>query len=311
MKSRKSGSKPATRRDFFAEVTDKIMRSLEKGCVPWIRPWSDNPGTREIPVNAHGRQYRGINRVLLGMEQSIMGYQTPQWFTRMMANDAGGHIRKGEKGTPIVFFRLLEKPSEPDDPDQNDNGEYRRRWVHRFYYVWNRDQLDGIDGVPATVPVDRKPTNNPHGLAARLMLECDAEVRFGGNQACYLPGPDYIRMPWLEQFNSVDDFHATQLHELVHWTGHPSRLARKCGSFGSSDYAKEELVAEMGSAFLCDWCGIKSDLQHPEYIATWLGVLADDTSAVIFAATQAQKAFDYLLDKAGINLDAKGLKEAA
>ena len=316
MKSRKSGRNPANRRDFFAEVTDKIMRALEKGCVPWIKPWTDNPGTREIPVNAHGRQYRGINRVLLGMEQSLTGYATPQWFTRKMANQAGGHIRKGESGTPVVLFRPVDrKPSEPGDPDRNENNdreEARRYWVYRFYYVWNRDQLEGVDGVPAPEPIVRGSTVHRHALSDRLFLDSGAEVRYGGNRAYYAPGPDHIRLPLPEQFSGIDGFHATRFHELVHWTGHPSRLARKYGSqFGTPDYAREELVAEMGSAFLCDWCGLEAELQHPEYIASWLKVLDEDKSAVIIAATQAQKAFDFLLEKSGLNVESDDLREAA
>ncbi len=315
MKSRKSGSRAANRRDFFAEVTDKILRALEKGCVPWIRPWTDNPGTREIPMNAHGRQYRGINRVLLGMEQFAAGYTTQQWFTRRMANEAGGHIRKGEKGTPVVLFRPVDrKPSADGDPDPNQNNakeDSRRYWVYRFYHVWNRDQLEGVDAVPAPAPIARGSTAHRHGLADMLFLSTDAEVRYGGNRAYYAPGPDHIRLPLPEQFSGVDGFHATRLHELVHWTGHASRLARKYGSFGSPDYAREELVAEMGSAFLCDWCGLEAELQHPEYIASWLKVLNDDRSAVIVAASQAQKAFDFLLEQSGMNVEPNPLRDAA
>lgn len=313
MTSRKYGSGAAKRRDFFAEVTDKIMRSLEQGCAPWIRPWSEHPGNREVPISAYGRQYRGINRVLLGMEQSMNGYTTQQWFTRKMANDAGGYIRKGERGTPIVFFSPVEKePSEPGDPDRNFNGESRRHWFHRFYYVWNRDQLEGVDGVQAPVQVVRGPTNERHGLSDCLFHGTGAEVRYGGNRAYYAPVEDYIRLPLPEQFCGLDGFHATRFHELVHWTGHPGRLARKYeGAFGSSDYAREELVAEMGSAFLCDWCGLEAELQHPEYIASWLKVLGGDKSAVIVAASQAQKAFDFLLEMAGMKDMGEDLKKAA
>ena len=315
MKSRKSGSRSADRRDFFAEVTDKIMRALEKGCVPWIKPWTDSPGTREIPINAHGRHYRGINRVLLGMEQFAMGYTTQQWFTRKMANEAGGHIRKGQKGTPVVLFRPVDrKPSENGDSNPNDtdgNGESRSYWVYRFYYVWNRDQLDGVDAVPAPVPIVRGPTAQRHALADQIFLDSGAHVSYGGNRAYYASEEDFIRLPLPEQFCGPDGFHATRFHELVHWTGHASRLARKYGSFGSRDYAREELVAEMGAAFLCDWCGLESELQHPEYIASWLKVLDEDRSAVIVAASQAQKAFDFLLATSGMNEEADDLKRAA
>ena len=315
MKSLNSGSRAAHRRDFFAEVTDKILRALEKGCVPWIKPWTDNPAIREIPINAHGRQYRGINRVLLGMEQSVMGYATQQWFSRRMANEAGGHIRKGEKGTPVVLFRPVDKkPSGHGDPDLNQNNAKevsRRSWVYRFYYVWNRDQLEGVDAAPAPVPIVRGSTAHRHAHSDELALGSGAEIRYGVNRAYYAPGPDHIRLPLPQQFMDIDGFHATRFHELVHWTGHASRLARNHGPFGSPDYAREELVAEIGSAFLCDWCGLEAELQHPEYIASWLKVLGGDKSAVIVAASQAQKAFDFILEIAGTNVGAEDLKEAA
>lgn len=309
MKSRNSGSEPANRRDFFAEVTGKIMRALEKGCAPWIRPWSVNPGTSAIPVSASGRQYRGINRILLGMEQSLLGYTSPQWYTRKMANQAGGHIRKGEKGTPIVFFRPVDgSPSEPEGPDPDDNNDSTDRfWVHRFYYVWNRNQIEGVDGAPAPEPMVCGTSENRHSRSDCLVLGTDARFGYGGNRAFYSPGADRIQLPLPEQFDLLDHFHSTRFHELVHWTGHAARLGRRYGRFGDPDYAREELVAEMGAAFLCEWCGLLAEPQHPEYIASWLKVLDEDRSAVIVAASQAQKAFDFILEKSGMNEEVSDL----
>ncbi|MXX17567.1 MAG: DUF1738 domain-containing protein [Gammaproteobacteria bacterium] len=313
MKSPNSGSDPANRRDFFAEVTGKIMCALEQGCAPWVRPWSENPGTSAIPISASGRQYRGINRILLGMEQSLLGYNSPQWYTRKMANQAGGHIRKGEKGTPIVFFKPVDKsPSEPEGPDPDDNNDSTGRfWVHRFYYVWNRDQLEGVDGAPAPEPMVQGPRWHLHRRSDYLALGTDAKFEYGGNRAYYSPGADRIVLPLPDQFYHEDDFHSTRFHELVHWTGHTSRLGRRYGRFGDPDYAREELVAEMGAAFLCEWCGLLAELQHPEYIASWLRVLDEDKSAVIVAASQAQKAFDFILEQSGMNEEVSDLRKAA
>ncbi len=310
MKNTPSGRPAVARRDLFAEVTNKIISALEKGCAPWVKPWSETRGTRETPVSARDRGYRGINRIILTMAQCVSGYPTAQWFTRKMAIEAGGHIRKGEKGTAIVFFRPIDlKPAESAESDPDDRNEAARRiWIHRCYYVWNRAQLVGVDGIPMPQIPSLGSTAYRHALSDRLVDGSGAEIHFGGNRAYYAPGGDFIRVPNPPQFANVGSFHATRFHGLVHWTGHGSRLARKYGmAFGDPDYAREELVAEMGAAFLCEWTGLAAELQHPEYIASWLEVLKADSAAVIVAATQAQKAVDFLMEKAG----QEDLREAA
>jgi len=306
------------KRDVFQEVTDRIMRSLEKGVAPWVKPWSvDDAG---IPASATGRTYRGINKVVLGMVQAEEGYSSNVWFTRRMARAAGGWIGKGQKGTAVFFFKPVEESghagsdedeesgsqSEPTSFDRSeDDGERRRRWFTRHYFVWNRDQVENLPKAakPEAVPrAIHDPESFTHELADWIVAGSGAEIRYSGTRAFYSPQEDYIQIPEHGLFKDPGGFHSTRFHELTHWTGHPSRLAREYGWHPACDeYAKEELVAEMGSAFFCDWCGIQSGLQHPEYIHSWLKVLEQDKSAVVVAATLAQKAFDLVLERAGMN----------
>jgi len=178
-------------------------------------------------------------------------------------------------------------------------------WFVRHYFVWNRDQVENLPEVekPAEGPRPvRDPASFVHELADRIAAGSGADIRYGGTRAFYSPEEDCIQLPEHGFFRDPGGFHSTRFHELTHWTGHPSRLARDYGWHPACDaYAKEELVAEMGSAFFCDWCGIRSGLQHPEYIQSWLPVLEQDKSAIVVAATLAQKAFDLVLERAGMN----------
>ena len=306
------------KRDIFQEVTDRIMRSLEKGVAPWIKPWAvDDAG---IPTSATGRHYRGINKVVLGMAQAEEEYSSNVWFTRKMARDAGGWIGKGQKGTAVVFFKPIEESDQDESPEDEgigvpaepssfsnleENGGRKRRWFVRHYFVWNRDQIENLPKVarPEGGPrVTHDPESFTHELAERIVHGSGADIRYGGMAAFYSPQQDYIQIPDCELFKDPGGFHSTRFHELTHWTGHPSRLAREYGWHRASvEYAKEELVAEMGSAFFCDWCSIRSGLQHPEYINSWLTELEKDKSTIVVAATLAQKAFDLVFERAGIN----------
>ena len=314
---KKNNNQP--KRDIFQEVTDRIMQSLENGVAPWVKPWTtDDAG---IPVSATGHHYRGINKVVLGMVQVDQEYSSNVWYTRKMARAEGGWIKKGEKGTAVVFFKPMEQI------DQNDSNEYqeiemqeespiddlnveadrRRRWFVRHYFVWNRDQIENLPTETKTVGGPRvihDPESYTHKLAEKIVYGSGADIRYGGSRAFYSPEQDCIQLPEPGFFRDPGGFHSTRFHELTHWTGHPSRLARDYGWHPACDtYAKEELVAEMGSAFFCDWCGIRSGLQHPEYIQSWLTVLEQDKSAIVVAATLAQKAFDLVFERAGINPD--------
>ncbi len=294
MKNRNdSGAAGVVQRDLYQEVTDSILGALERGCAPWIRPWDAGAVAQDTPVNGWtGRAYRGINTLLLWVAQTALGYDSGEWFTFRQAKLAGGQVRKKEKATLVVLWKPLEvADKEAEEPDAR-----KTVMLMRHYNVFNRAQLDGLPEATAQ-PVSGR-TWDPVERAEEVVVASKASITYGGDRACYAPGPDRIRMPARAAFREPGEFYSTQFHELTHWTGHASRLAREYGSrFGDSAYAREELVAEMGAAFLCAAVGIEGQLQHPEYIGAWLDVLREDKRAVITAASHAQKAADFLLQQ--------------
>ncbi len=280
----------STKWDLYQDVTDRIIAALEDGCAPWVKPWSVEACTTDIPINGHSRRaYRGINTLLLWLTQAGSGFSSREWFTFKQAQEWDGHVRRHEKATLIVFWKQIEV----DDTASDKPGATKQVPVLRYYHVFNRDQ---IDDLPDEKPLPKWEWD-PVDHAERLVAASGAEVTHLGSSAYYLPGPDVIRMPLPASFQTAAEYYATQLHELTHWTGHASRLARKYGErFGDTAYAREELVAEMGSAFLCAAVNIVGKLQHPEYINHWLAVLRGDKRAVFTAASHAQKAADFLLE---------------
>ena len=292
MKTRnRNGAEGAVQRDLYQEVTDSILGALEKGCAPWIKPWDSSTGEQDIPVNGWtGRAYRGINTLLLWVAQTALGYASGEWFTFKQARLAGGQVRKKEKATLVVLW----KPLEVADREAEETDAKKTVMLMRHYHVFNRAQLDGLPEAAAK-PVSGRAWD-PVERAEEVVRASRAEITYGGDRACYAPGLDQIRMPARAAFRKPGEFYSTQFHELTHWTGHGSRLDREYGKrFGDSAYAREELVAEMGAAFLCAAVGIEGKLQHPEYIGAWLDVLREDKRAVITAASHAQKASDFLL----------------
>ncbi len=289
-----------TKRDIYQEVTNRIVAELERGCAPWVKPWADGGSTTDIPINGHSkRAYRGVNTFLLWLTQAVSGFESREWFTFNQALRAGGQVRRGEKATMVVFWKQIEiEDDEPEEP-----GTTTTVPVLRYYNVFNRDQIDGLsDALPRS-----EPEWNPVERAEALVGVSGATLQHGGDRACYMPSLDVIKLPRRRAFTKGGDYYATLLHELTHWTGHPNRLARVYGRrFGDTAYAREELVAEMGAAFLCASVHITGRLQHPEYINHWLSVLREDKRAVFTAASHAQKAADYLLGKLEESVDAGG-----
>lgn len=283
--------------DLYQAITDKIIAELEKGAIPWIRPWTGSADP--IPRNAlTQRPYRGINTVLLGLEAQSQGYGTHQWLTYRQAQQLGGQVRKGEHSTLIIYYesRLVDKAA--DEP-LAEGAEPEKRFIP-LLKVFNVFNLDQIDGLPVEEPVFGPPWN-PCVKAEQIIDASGALIRHSGFRAFYSPPNDLIYLPARGAFHDEDSYYNTALHELSHWTGHSSRLGRKLGRrFGESAYAMEELVAEMGAAFLAVHCHLDGQLQHASYIASWLDVLQRDKRAVFVAAAQAQKAADYLLDRAGL-----------
>jgi antirestriction protein ArdC len=270
------------KRDLYAEVTNKILAALEKGVAPWIKPWNSGaPAGGALPYNyLTGRPYRGINVPLLWAS----GYESNAWMTYKQAQAIGAHVRRGEKGSMIVFFKPIRIS------DANATGEKVERTIPmlRAFTVFNIAQIDGLPEAVAPAPVA---SNFP---AADVTL-AQARLVHGGNRAFYSPVADFIQMPHKSQFVSEADYYSTALHELTHWTGHASRCAREFGKrFGDHAYACEELVAEMGAAFLCAQHGIEGKLQHAEYMQSWINALKADKRAIITAASAAQKAADFV-----------------
>ena len=268
--------------DIYHRVTEQIIEALEKDLVPWHCPWNAGFG---LPTNLRtGRHYRGINVPLLWGTQMDRGFGSARWLTLRQANAMGGRIKKGSKGTAIIFWKMRTISVE----QQNQEPEETLIPMARMYVVFNEEQVNGLPPAQKVVQ-----TWDPHQEAEKLMAL--ATVQHGGSRALYAPGPDIIQLPPREAFDDRGAYYATALHELTHWTGHSSRLNRvtKKQADGAG-HAMEELVAEMGAAFLCASLGIQGQLQHAEYMAQWIDILHEDNRAIFRASSGAQKAVDFV-----------------
>lgn len=278
-------------RDLYQEVSDRIVDAIEAGTPPWVRPWSETADAR--PANATTRRpYRGINSLLLGLEALVKGYPLNRWLTYRQAVQAGAHVKQGEHGVAVVFYRLREVPEA--SPDAAQPIETRVVPLLRAFTVFNVAQVHNLPAAMLAPPPP--PAWDAHAEAERLLTVSGAAVHHGGEHAYYDRGRDAIHLPPRSAFADRGEYYATALHELTHWTGHATRCNRDlAGRFGDSAYAMEELIAEMGSAFLCAHCRIDGRLQHAAYVRGWLPVLRHDKRAVFTAATKAQAAADYVL----------------
>jgi antirestriction protein ArdC len=279
--------------DLYREITDRIIAALEAGTPPWVQPWSS--GVDTLPMNASSkRSYRGVNVVLLALEAQTHGYALNRWLTYRQASELGGQVRRGESGTTVVFWKLRRLGVTADSyPDVNEPDLHERVIpLLRAFTVFNVAQ---VDGLPAELAAVSPAMWEPEARAEELLLMSAATIRHGGAQAYYHSGTDEIHLPPRQAFSTGDPYYATALHELTHWTSHSSRCNRQLGKrFGDDAYALEELIAEMGSAFLCAHCRIDGHLQHATYVDHWLRVLRADKRAIFMAATKAQQAADYL-----------------
>lgn len=265
--------------DLYQTVTDKIIAAIEEnGTLPWVRPWATFGGPRNGMTN---RPYSGVNHLLLSIAGA--GYGSNEWFTFKNAQKLGGTVRKGEKGTQVVYWNIIKK----DD----GTGKEETFPLLRYFMVFNREQIDGLPEPKKAEEVSFDPIT----AAEDFISGTGANIRFGGDRAVYNMATDSITLPVREAFNDPASFYATAFHELIHWTGHRSRLDRLAATpFGSPEYAKEELVAELGAAFLCADKGIIGKTQHPEYIANWLTALKNDKRFIFKASSLATKAVAFL-----------------
>lgn len=279
-------------RDLYQEVTDRIVASIEAGTPPWVKPWSVSD---QRPRNAATqRHYRGVNNVLLGLEADIKGYADSRWLTFRQATELGARVRGGEHGTTIVFYKLT-----AIQEDSADRMAIQTRMVPllRSFTVFNVAQ---VDGLPEALTKKPEPTTwDAHAEAEALLYSTGVEIHHGSSQAYYERAKDVIHLPPRSSFAERGDYYATALHELVHSTGHEKRCGRDLSNrFGDSAYAMEELVAEIGSAFLCEHCRIDGSLQHSAYLHAWLQVLKTDKRAIFTASAKAQAAADFVLQPA-------------
>ena len=284
-------------------VTDRIVALLEAGVVPWKASWV-RQGYQPPQSLITRKPYRGINHLLLGVIAHVQGYSSPYWLTYRQANELGGHVRKGEKGCPCFFWKIYDgkDSAEGEAPNGDVATNGKKRFVARYYTVFSLDQCEGITPPPA--PEAPLPDFEPVAACERIVSGYHGPTIDQGNyDPCYLPLLDRVRVPVPKWFHSPDDYYATLFHELGHSTGHPSRLGRfptePGAPFASREYSKEELVAELTSAFLCAEAGIASGNMSDQaaYIAGWLHALKNDNRLVVMAAAQAEKAADFLLGR--------------
>ena len=279
--------------DLYQTVTDRIVSMIERGAGDWRMPWhATASGEMDMPRNVAGRDYRGVNVPLLWASAQGFGYGSPIWATYKQWQERGAQVRKGERSTTIVFWKRTEVQAELDDGED----ETQTRLIARGYAVFNAAQVAGFD--PQTVAGKGELSEVSRiELAERYFNKTGSIVRHGGSRAFYAPGGDFIQMPEFRQFIAADRYYSTLAHEHVHWTGAPQRCAREFGKrFGDNAYAFEELVAELGAAFLCADLGLSNEPRpdHAAYLAGWLRALKGDKRAIFTAASKAQAAADYL-----------------
>ena len=276
--------------NVYDVVNQRIMELLQQGTVPWKKPWNAQSNNPKNLIS--GKKYQGVNVFLLACQQ----YSSPWHLTFKQCQDKGGHVIKGSKSCPVIYFQWLDKKG--SDPGEGINGKIP---LLRYYSVFNIEQTEGITAPkPEETHNHFDPITKAEEIIANMPLLPD--IKYGGNKAYYSPTLDYIQLPQLHTFDSIEEYYSTLFHELGHATGHSKRLARKSilepSYFGSHEYSKEELVAEIGAAFLCGHAGIENTTieNSASYLAGWLKALKNDKTLLIHAAAQAQKAADYILD---------------
>ena len=279
--------------DLFARITRQIADAVAAGAETYRMPWHRWGEDLAQPVNAvSGRHYRGINVLLLWATAEREGYRSGRWATFRQWTDAGAQVRKGQRGTAVFFWKSA---ADGDDDEATADTRPRPRYIAKVYWVFNEAQVDGAE------PISPQPSLSPAeriAVAEALVASIGAEICHGGDQACFVPSTDQIHLPKFEQFRDAEAYYAVACHELIHWSGAKQRLDRDLtGRFGREAYALEELVAELGSAFLSAHLGLSVEPRpdHSSYIASWLRVLQDDNRAILTASARAQEAVDYLL----------------
>jgi antirestriction protein ArdC len=282
---------------LYSQVTDRIIAELEQGIVPWVQPWGSGEGGAGLglPRNARtAKAYSGINILLLWDAVIRGGYTSQQWLTFKQALELGGCVRKGEKGWTVCYADSFIPKDEKERARQDGSDPQSVPFLKR-YTVFNVAQCDCL---PEHVSPQSRPDQERELIprAEALIAATRASFQIGGEIACYIPKLDAIRVPPQTAFHDQINYYRTVFHELGHWTGHPLRLARDLSTkFASNGYAREELVAELATAFVCASLGIVPTVRHADYLGNWLQVLKEDARAIFKAASMASKACDYIL----------------
>ncbi len=299
--SRPAESQATKPRDFRQEVTDRIISMLEKGVAPWQKPWNPGEAGMGMPKNpTTDRHYRGGNALHLMATAIQRGYNDPRWMTYKQAADQGWQVRRGEKGTQIEFWEVksAEKASPDGDPGNGNQRNGRdTRLIHRVYTVFNAKQIEGVPEYQPNRPTPFEVVNT----GEKILENSGAKINHDqGDKAFYDRASDSIHLPPKEAFKDAAGYYGTALHELAHWTGHPSRLDRPTLNasyrFGDTNYAREELRAELASVFLAAERGIPHDPeQHAAYVGSWVKALRQDKNEIFRAAHDASAATDFVL----------------
>ena len=283
-------------KDLYQEITDKIIAQMEQGVLPWVQPWDSSHAACAVglPSNASTqRHYSGINILILWGAVIDREFTSQNWLTFKQAKALGGTVRKGEHGQVICYADSFTPQAEREQARAESRDPQCISFLKR-YRVFNIDQCDGLpdDIITNTEPL---PEREIIPRAERLAKASGADIRHGGNKAFYCPELDYIQLPPQQAFPDQINFYRSLFHETCHFVGHPSRLNRdQSGAFGSRAYAREELVAEMGSAFICAALNIVPTVRHADYLANWLSILKEDKRAIFRAASQASKTAEFL-----------------
>jgi len=285
------------KQDVYTRITNKIIAALEQGLRPWTKPWNTEHAAGKItrPLRHNSQPYSGINILMLWVSAMEQGFAAPIWMTFKQALELNAHVRKGERGSLVVYANSITR-AEHDDA----TGEDVEREIPflKGYTVFNVEQIDELPEIYYAKAENKLTPVERIGRAEEFFSHVPVTLKHGGNRAYYAQEFDYVQMPIIEAFRDAESYYATLGHEFIHSTKHPSRLARDFGrkSWGDEGYACEELVAEMGSAFLCADLELTPEVRddHAGYIASWLEVLKNDKRCVVQAASYAQKAVNYL-----------------
>ena len=290
------------RANLYDEVTARIVSELEAGRLPWVQPWGASgvdasPGSAGpgLPPNAlTARNYSGVNVLILWGAVIEQGWPSQSWLTFRQALEAGGCVRKGEHGVTVVYADRFTPEAEKERASR-EGVDPKALPFHKRFTVFNIAQCEGLRAGLASDPAPL-PEREIVPVAEEVIAASGVDFHIGGDRAFYVPSLDFVQVPPQPAFFEQINYYRTCLHELTHATGHAKRLGRDLtNSFGSKDYAREELLAEMGSAFLCAALGIVPTARHADYLGSWLEVLREDNRAIFRAASAATKAADWLL----------------